>query len=127
MTIIEKTQELGQMIIESEEYVAMQKAEMRQTADEEAMKLNNLNKLTPENIFQTSHIKRINKNEISNNSKIYRILKYLSTNNLLNQDNIEMEDKKDVRNYKITIPKKGIITFSLYEDDYLLIINKPKS
>jgi len=39
MTIIEKTQELGQMIIESEEYVAMQKAEMRQTADEEAMKL----------------------------------------------------------------------------------------
>ncbi len=39
MNIIEKTQELGQMIIESEEYVAMQKAEMRQTADEEAMKL----------------------------------------------------------------------------------------
>lgn len=39
MTIIEKTQELGQMIIESEEYVAMQKAEMRQTADEEAMNL----------------------------------------------------------------------------------------
>ncbi len=39
MTIIEKTQELGQMIIESEEYTAMQKAEMRQTADEEAMNL----------------------------------------------------------------------------------------
>ena len=115
----EKIEEILNNNFKDEQKRILAKEDFNNDGYEEAQKLNNLNKLTPENIFQTSHIKRINKNEISNNSKIYRVLKYLSTNNLLNQDNIDMEDKKDIRNYKITIPKKGVITFSLYEDDYL--------
>lgn len=85
----------------------------------EASKLNMLNQLTPENIFKTSNIRRVNKNEIANNSKIYRVLSYLTTNDLINQDNIKMNVVGNIHKYVITIPKKGTLTFSLHKDGYL--------
>lgn len=86
---------------------------------DEAVKLNRLNQLTPENIFKTSNIRRVNKNEIANNSKIYRVLSYLTTNDLINQDNIKMNVVGNIHKYVITIPKKGTLIFSLHKDGYL--------
>lgn len=39
MSVVEKAKELGQMIVESEEFVALQKAEVRQNNDAKAIEL----------------------------------------------------------------------------------------
>jgi cell fate (sporulation/competence/biofilm development) regulator YlbF (YheA/YmcA/DUF963 family) len=102
MTIVEKTQELGQMIIESEEYTAMQKAEMRQAADADAMgliaeynrkragfmqKLQNP-ETTPE---QVEEIRKQMDEEYQNLTKNECIAEYIEAmqnfNNLMNQVN----------------------------------------
>ena len=116
---VKEVKEFLNNAFKEEQTIIINKDDFNDEGYNEAVNLKYNNQLTPENIFKTSNIKRINKNEIANNSKIYRVLSYLKTNNLLNQDNIKVEDLGDIHKYIITIPKKGTLTFSLHKNGYL--------
>ena len=82
----------------------------------EASYLNKNNKFIPSEIFKSSKIKQFDNIYFGTNAKAYRILKYLSTNESLNINNIEYDDDKDT--IKITLDI-GEITIPLDKDQYL--------
>lgn len=85
---------------------------------EEISTLMNQNKLTPIDIFNSSKIKQIKNNYFGDSSKVYRILKYLTTTNKITDDDI-IPDKENENKFKINVKDYGDIYITLSDSGYL--------
>lgn len=85
---------------------------------EEISTLMNQNKLTPIDIFNSSKIKQIKNNYFGDSSKVYRILKYLTTTNKITDDDIT-PDKENENKFKINVKDYGDIYITLSDSGYL--------
>lgn len=85
---------------------------------EEISTLMNQNKLTPIDIFNSSKIKQIKDNYFGDSSKVYRILKYLTTTNKITGDDI-IPDEENENKFKINVKDYGDIYITLSDSGYL--------
>ena len=85
---------------------------------EEISTLNNQNKLNPIDIFKSSKIKQIKNNYFGDSSKLYRVLKYLTTTDKIDDNDIE-QDESNKNKFKINVKDYGDMYITLSESGYL--------